>query len=280
MARPNKQGVDYFPLDVHLDDKFKFIEIKYGLEGFALLIKLLQKIYAYGYWYRWTEDEALLFADETRSTLETVQNVVNEALERDIFDKQLYQSHNILTSRGIQKRYKEIVRRRKDVEVVEEYLLIDGNFGVNDVINPTSSKQDDVKSTQSKVKESKVKEIKEIYEHYLSKNIIRHQKLTSPMKTAIRARLKDYTVDQIKKAIDNYATVLKSDKYWFTHKYPLADLMRDKDLRKFLDEADPFNNYAKNEYKFKQQVEPKRNIRVVEMEDWQERMARMIEGEG
>ena len=280
MARPNKQGVDYFPLDVHLDDKFKFIEIKYGLEGFALLIKLFQKIYAYGYWYRWTEDEALLFADETRSTLETVQNVVNEALERDIFDKQLYQSHNILTSRGIQKRYKEIVRRRKDVEVVEEYLLIDGNFGVNDVINPTSSKQDDVKSTQSKVKESKVKEIKEIYEHYLSKNIIRHQKLTSPMKTAIRARLKDYTVDQIKKAIDNYATILKSDKYWFTHKYPLADLMRDKDLRKFLDEADPFNNYAKNEYKFKQQVEPKRNIRVLEPEDWQERMARMIEGEG
>lgn len=280
MARPNKQGVDYFPLDVHLDDKFKFIEIKYGLEGFALLIKLFQKIYAYGYWYRWTEDEALLFADETRSTLETVQNVVNEALERDIFDKQLYQSHNILTSRGIQKRYKEIVRRRKDVEVVEEYLLIDGNFGVNDVINPTSSKQDDVKSTQSKVKESKVKEIKEIYEHYLSKNIIRHQKLTSTMKTAIRARLKDYTVDQIKKAIDNYATVLKSDKHWFTHKYPLADLMRDKDLRKFLDEADPFYNYAKNEYKFKQQVEPKRNIRVVEVEDWQERMARMIEGEG
>ena len=252
MARPNKQGVDYFPLDVHLDDKFKFIEIKYGLEGFALLIKLFQKIYAYGYWYRWTEDEALLFADETRSTLETVQNVVNEALERDIFDKQLYQSHNILTSRGIQKRYKEIVRRRKDVEVVEEYLLIDGNFGVNDVINPTSSKQDDVKSTQSKVKESKVKEIKEIYEHYLSKNIIRHQKLTSPMKTAIRARLKDYTVDQIKKAIDNYATVLKSDNHWFTHQYPLTDFMRPKDIQRFLDEADPLNNFLIDKHKTKQ----------------------------
>ena len=100
------------------------------------------------------------------------------------------------------------------------------------------------------------------------------------MKTAINARLRDYSLEEILKAIDNYATILKSDKYWFTHKYPLADLMRDKDLRKFLDEADPFNNYAKNEYKFKQQVEPKRNIRVVEMEDWQERMARMIEGEG
>ena len=159
MARPNRQGCDYFPLDVHLDDKFKFIEIKYGLEGFALLIKLLQKIYSYGYWYKWTDDEALLFADETRSTYENVNNVVNEALKRGIFDDKLYQSHNILTSTGIQKRYKEIVRRRKDVEVIEDYLLIDGNFGVNDVNNPSPSKQHDGKSTQSKEKE-KVKESK------------------------------------------------------------------------------------------------------------------------
>lgn len=160
MARPNRQGCDYFPLDVHLDDKFKFIEIKYGLEGFALLIKLMQKIYSYGYWYKWTEDEALLFADETRSNFETVNNVVNESIKRGIFDDKLYQSYNILTSTGIQKRYKEIVRRRKDVEVTEEYLLIDDTLGVNDDINPTSSEQNDNKSTQSKEKE-KVKESKQ-----------------------------------------------------------------------------------------------------------------------
>ncbi len=161
MARPNKQGVDYFPLDVHLDDKFKFIEIKYKLEGFAILTKLMQKIYSYGYWYRWTEDEALLFADELRTDYEKVKGVVDEALERGVFDKDMYEKYNILTSSGIQKRYKEIVRRRKDVEVIEEYLLIDGTFGVNDDINPSPSKHDDSKSTQSKVKESKVKETKE-----------------------------------------------------------------------------------------------------------------------
>lgn len=26
MARPGKQGLDYFPLDVHIDDKLKFIK--------------------------------------------------------------------------------------------------------------------------------------------------------------------------------------------------------------------------------------------------------------
>lgn len=161
MARPNKQGVDYFPLDVHLDDKFKFIEIKYKLEGFAILVKLFQKIYSCGYWYKWTDDEALLFSDEVRADYQLVVNVVNECLEREVFDKGLHTTYNILTSKGIQKRYKEIVRRRKDVEVIEEYLLIENSFGVNDVINPSESKRDDDKSTQSKVKESKVNKTKE-----------------------------------------------------------------------------------------------------------------------
>jgi hypothetical protein len=249
MARPNKQGVDYFPLDVHLDDKFKFIEIKYKLEGFAILIKLMQKIYSCGYWYKWTEDEALLFSDELRTDFDLVQKVVNECLDRDVFSKELYESYNILTSKGIQKRYKEIVRRRKDVDVTDDYLLIDGVFGVNDDINPSESKQDDDKSTQSKVKESKVnktKEIDTVFNHYLSKEIINHQKLTEPMKSGIRGRLKDYSLDQILKAIDNYSTVLNGDEYYFSHKYPLADLMRDKDLRKFLDESDPLSNFLRN----------------------------------
>lgn len=158
MARPNKQGVDYFPLDVHLDDKFKFIEIKYKLEGFAVVIKLLQKIYSYGYWYKWTEDESYLFADEIRTNPDLVQKVVEECIKRDIFDAQLYERHSILTSSGIQKRFKEIVRRRKDVEVISDYLLIDGIFGVNDDINTSSSKQNNVKSTQIKVNKTDIKE--------------------------------------------------------------------------------------------------------------------------
>ncbi|WP_405103123.1 DUF4373 domain-containing protein [Oceanobacillus sp. FSL H7-0719] len=161
MARPNKQGIDYFSLDVHLDDKFKFIEIKYDLEGFAIIIKLLQKIYSIGYWYQWTEDEALLFSDEIRADYELVNNVVNEAIDRNVFDKTLYEKYKILTSKGIQKRYQEAVKRRKDVQIVEEYLVIDNNFGVNVNINSQATRVNESKSTQSKVKETKVKNTKE-----------------------------------------------------------------------------------------------------------------------
>ena len=40
-----KSGIDYFPLDVTLNDKFELIEAEFGLIGFAVVIKLLQKIY-------------------------------------------------------------------------------------------------------------------------------------------------------------------------------------------------------------------------------------------
>ena len=46
MARPIKDGVDYFPLDVNLDMKFRLLEAKHGIVGFGIIIKLFQRIYA------------------------------------------------------------------------------------------------------------------------------------------------------------------------------------------------------------------------------------------
>jgi hypothetical protein len=221
LARPIKDGVDYFPLDVHLDDKFKFIEIKFKLEGFAILIKLFQKIYSYGYWYKWTEDEMLIFADENRVDVSTVKNVVDEAIIREIFDKELYEKCNILTSKGIQNRYKEIVKRRKNVNVIEEYLLIDNNFGINDNIMQTSSEQEgnteqtpsehnDSKSTQSKVKESKVKNINNIYTIFdsYSDNADLRQALRdySQMRNKIKAPLTERAVTLLLNKLDALAS--------------------------------------------------------------------------
>lgn len=177
MARPTRNGVDYFPLDVNLDSKFKFIEIKFGLEGFALIIKLFQAIYAAGYWLEFNEDERLLFSYEVNVDINRVNAVILEAIARNIFDKELYDKYEILTSVGIQRRYKEITKRRKELEVIDEYVLLDGGFGANANIKSinvcnnsinvdimqTPCKHDVYKSTQSKVKESKVKESNSIY---------------------------------------------------------------------------------------------------------------------
>jgi hypothetical protein len=157
MARPLKQGVDYFAMDVHLDNKFKFLEIKFGLEGFAVVVKLLQYIYSNGYWASWDEDSMLIFADEKKIDPDRLYAIVSECINRKIFSQRMYEDYKILTSSGIQKRYKEMVRRRKDVSVVTEYLLIDNIYLVNDDKNSVnddsmlpSGQHDDGKSTQRK----------------------------------------------------------------------------------------------------------------------------------
>jgi len=101
-------------------------------------------------------------------------------------------------------------------------------------------------SPQYKEKEEEEEEytVRDLFDHYVSKNIIKHNKITNPIRSAINARLRDYSYEQLIQVIDNYAEVYFSKNHWFTHKYPLADLMRDKDVRKFIDEAEPLSNFA------------------------------------
>jgi len=158
MARPARQGVDYFPLDVHIDDKIKFIIAKFRWEGFGIVIGIFQHIYSQGYWCSWTDDEAFLYADDHRIEYDLLKSIIKESLTRGLFNAELYKQHKILTSKGIQKRYVEIIKRRVNVAVEEQYVLIDATWGKQEAGNmSTSCKQNESKSTQSKVnrKESK-----------------------------------------------------------------------------------------------------------------------------
>lgn len=120
-----KSGIDYFPLDVSLDDKFELIEAEFGLTGFAVLIKLFQKIYGgQGYYCEWTAEVALLFCKRNQLDGAAVAKIVEAAVRRGIFDREMYEKHGILTSIGVQKRYFEAASRRKAVKVKAQYLLV------------------------------------------------------------------------------------------------------------------------------------------------------------
>ena len=107
MARPQKDGLDYFPLDVDIDqdDKIQLIEAQFGVIGFGIVIKLLMKIYKEGYFYEWTEKEQLLFSRRVNVDINQVNDVINECLKWGLFDQKLYEEYHILTSKGIQRRY-------------------------------------------------------------------------------------------------------------------------------------------------------------------------------
>jgi len=165
VARPMKDGVEYFPLDVSLDEKFELIEAEFGLTGFAVVVKLYQKIYQHGYYCEWTNEVALLFGHRIGLGSNAVSEIVNASIRRGIFDESMFDKYHILTSRGIQERYFEAVIRRKCVKVKKAYLLVnvtqilneDNILWVNDNINPVNASN----NFQSKVKESRVKKSKE-----------------------------------------------------------------------------------------------------------------------
>lgn len=127
MARPRKQGLDYFPLDVDIDqdDKIQLVEAVHGPVGFAIVIKLLMRIYKDGYYSKWTETEQLLFSKRVNVDINLVNVCINDCVKWDFFDTEVFETHGVLTSNGIQKRFLEAVGRRQKVEMVSEYLLLD-----------------------------------------------------------------------------------------------------------------------------------------------------------
>lgn len=126
MARPIKTGLDYFPLDVHIDDSIELLEAECGLEGYAILIKLWQKIYSEGYYIEWNADTALLFSRKIATDAELVNNVIRVCTNRDIFSKTLFTKYSILTSSGIQKRYLYACyqSKRKAITMITQYKLV------------------------------------------------------------------------------------------------------------------------------------------------------------
>ena len=172
MPRPQKAGVEYFPLDVENDDKLDLIEAEFGLTGFAVIVKLYQRIYKLGYYCEWNDEVALLFGKRLGTGGKAVSEIVSAAIRRKLFDEEIYRKYGVLTSRGIQKRYFEIVARRKNVDVEQRYLLVSRDLipvnvnimyaetPVNVNTMQTETPENAYRSTQSKVKESKVKESK------------------------------------------------------------------------------------------------------------------------
>ena len=162
MARPQKTGLDYFPVDVYCDNKIKLIEASFGLQGFAVIVKLWQKIYAdQGYYCDFDEESALLFAAENHIDLKLLLALVEAACRRGIFDQGIYEAHRVLTSHGIQKRYLEGAHRRNTVNLDSRFLLLtEEELTDNVAIDGVSVNKNPVnadKSTQSKEKKRKEK---------------------------------------------------------------------------------------------------------------------------
>ena len=166
MARPTKQGIDYFPIDTEFDDDLQLLIAEIGADGLGILLTIWQAIYkANGYYIKCDDKFPLKIKQKCFSCVENIVNVVEKSIDFEIFDKDMYDNYHILTSRGIQKRYFTASRAKKQIEIIPEFILIDVsnvgnviNIDGNGVFNGRNATKEE-EEVKEEVKEKKKKDI-------------------------------------------------------------------------------------------------------------------------
>lgn len=111
MARPKKDGLDYFPVDVYFDEKVQSIEMMHGNDGITWVIKFWQK--AYKTMTGLVDLRGLfgeLFSKNCRITLEKHSEILNTAVSVEFCYE--YET-GVYTSEGIQRRISSVSSDRK-----------------------------------------------------------------------------------------------------------------------------------------------------------------------
>lgn len=209
MARPIKEGLDYFPLNVVLNSKFEIIEARFGIKGFAVIVKLFQHIYGTkGYYCEWDEDVLFVFAKRIGVGANSVSEILDTSLKKGIFNKDMYEKYSILTSEGIQQRYVEAKRGGYE-RICKKYLLISvpkteengSETGVNATkteVNVTASTQrKENKTKENKIKQNKTRELFEKVWSVYPKQFKRQEALEEFCSLNVSAELADRMVKSI-----------------------------------------------------------------------------------
>jgi len=117
LARPRKTGLDYFPHDVDAieDEKIEALRALYGNDGYAFYFILLERIYRSNNAELNVSKKAILAAlvKKIGVSEQKFYEMLETALELELFDKEAFEGNQILTSNGVKKRYIEVQNMRE-----------------------------------------------------------------------------------------------------------------------------------------------------------------------
>lgn len=156
MARPVKEGLDYFPLDVDfaVNDKTEAIMGEFGPKGVLFMIYLLSAVYQNGYYLQWNKLKQMQLANRIEGVSPELANqIVNRLIAYGTFSEELFNSAKVLTSQRIQETYEDATKRRKSQKPTKYWINADINNDTS-VVNVNINSQSKVnksKSNKSKV---------------------------------------------------------------------------------------------------------------------------------
>ena len=270
MARQQKDGLDYFPLDVDFfeDEKIKILRARYGADGISLYIYLLCRIYKKGYYIKVDNDFEYILSADLNMGADKVRQVLTFLLSRSLFDNTLFQSDAVLTSTGIQKRFQLAVKERakKNPVKVGRFWLLEKEetkpFIKCTLFDDFSGKNDDysgkkdVNSPEESLKKSKVNnidniafspELERVFQMYL---LVRRNNFGEISEEQIQA-LRDDLRALSDKEQDRIAIVKKATASGWKSFYPLKRNQDNKGCQgQAAKKRNSFNNFHQREYDY------------------------------
>lgn len=193
MGRNREIGLKYFPFDVDTFSDIKIRKlIKYqGGKSVTVYALLLCLIYKRGYYMRWDEELPFIISEQTGFEEAYILEVIKSCLALDLFSKELYDSDKVLTSKGIQTRYAEVMNLfRRKTEISAFSLIYSEKKAISSAfmtINPIE--------TPRKEREEKVKEKKET--NFVGKETTSSSPILKNSKRSFEENMEECLKDQV-----------------------------------------------------------------------------------
>lgn len=145
MARPLKKGLGYFPLDTDFlsNRKIQRLDSAYGCQGICIYVCALCDIYGgNGYYAHYSSDFCFDLGFTLGLNEKLVEEVMAFCVQIRLFDSELLEKKQVLTSAGIQLRFREISKRslhRIDPELDISLCAATGDKAIEVEVNATET---------------------------------------------------------------------------------------------------------------------------------------------
>lgn len=155
MARKRKNTVDYFPHIINEGKTMFIIESKYKNDGYATWYKILERLgKSENHFIDLSDTKELMYlASKCNMDEDKLKSIIKDLVDLGEFDKYLWDSHSVIWGQKFVDSIEDVYKRR--YTEMPTINLICQQLG----IKCKQKEQNDDRSTQSKVKDSKVKEI-------------------------------------------------------------------------------------------------------------------------
>jgi hypothetical protein len=128
--KQSDNGLLFYTIDSGIYDDSKMIKLldRYGLEGSAIYLFLINICYRHSYYYEFEDEDSLaIMIRKTHNgsdiTIDRVKEIIHYMLDISLFDKNYFENNKVLTSKGLQARYHRCARGTK-WRKEEEYLTL------------------------------------------------------------------------------------------------------------------------------------------------------------